>query len=194
MASSRASASRPWLILAALEAVCFGPYFRSIGFYLDDWLHLELAGDGKTGLLASMRAFAARGGFSARPLDVPYFALFMSAGGAHPTFYRAVLVVLHLAVVALFYLLCREFSDDRELSLLSAALGLALPLGDASELWWSVSQQMLATALILASLWRHAKRSRAGHRGPAELVLSQLLYLLALLLYEGGIAFPLFLG
>ncbi|MFH2202045.1 MAG: hypothetical protein ABIJ96_02920 [Elusimicrobiota bacterium] len=183
---------RRLLILLALEAVCFGPYLFSTGFYLDDYvfLHYVIADVGPGGtpdLAAGIRSFAA-GGFWNRPAEILHYPLLIWLGGMKPWLYRCVGLALELLLGVFMFLTFRRISGDGCLALLAGVFALAYPNHTVTHVWMTASAPVASFVLVFASLALHGRA--LARRDKRAAVGAQALFLFALLEYEAVAFFP----
>jgi hypothetical protein len=115
-AISKASPIARWHWLIALvsilvvELACFGPIFKKVGFYLDDWITLSLISFGPQSFFDSFHHYLVSDPrVIVRPVEALYYVLEFFMFGTEPLGYH--LVNAGLEVVAAF-LLYRPLSLD----------------------------------------------------------------------------------
>ncbi|MBI4422185.1 MAG: hypothetical protein HY554_00565 [Elusimicrobia bacterium] len=177
-------------LLLAAEAVGFAFVVPRAGFYLDDWIFLDLTA-GPGGLLAGMRGMLAAG-YAARPGAILHFAVLGALGGFSPGFYLAVGLALKALEGFLLFLLLERLWRGRAPALAAAALAVLHPARAATHFWYCNSNQGVASCLVLGSLLVHEAWLRRG--GTARLLGSLALYLAGALFYESGALLPLALA
>jgi len=180
-----ARAGRTLFILLLLEALCFGPYLFSTGFYLDDYVFLhyvirDVGPNGAPDLWAGIRSFA-QGGFWNRPAEILHYPLLICLGGMKPWVYRFVGLGMEALLGVFMFLVFRRLSGDEYLGLLASVFALVFPNHTATHLWMTTSAPVAAVVFVFASLALHAR----GRRWAA-----QALYLAAMLEYEAVAFFP----
>jgi hypothetical protein len=180
----------PFLLIAAVEGLSFGPCILHRGFYCDDWMFLynDFLSEGIWDAFRRM----AQGGFWVRPVEILHYPLFYSLGLPHPVIAQAMLLALKIAEGCLFFRLLDRLLGWRELALWATFLALAYPNRSATHLWFANSPQGVSVVLVLISMLLHESWTR--NRKGLWLAGSAACYLSALLSYESITFAPLLLG
>ncbi len=122
-----------------------------------------------------------------RPLNSLSYMLDHYLWGVHPFWYHLENVLLHVLVVALFYLLLLEVFEDRRLAFFAAVLFAVYPVNAETVDFVSARNTLFCALFSLASLLFLAKG------GPKWTILSLVAYFLALLGKEPAVVLPFFL-
>ena len=122
-----------------------------------------------------------------RPLNSLSYMLDHYLWGVHPFWYHLENVLLHVLVVALFYLLLLEVFEDRWLAFFAAVLFAVYPVNAETVDFVSARNTLFCALFSLASLLFLAKG------GPKWTILSLVAYFLALLGKEPAVVLPFFL-
>src|SRR4051812_1027791 len=125
-----------------------------------------------------------------RPLLLVWMRLNHFLFGLNPVGWHASSVLLHLGATALAFALAKRILQDANAALVAAAIFLLHPLQVESVAWPSAANESLAAIFIFASyvFFLKSNESEAASR---NLVLSWLMFALALLTKETAIIAPL---
>jgi Tfp pilus assembly protein PilF len=168
-----------WIVLAAV-ALAFLPALRG-EFNWDDDLYVE-----NNPLLAAPLPRGAGAIFTSvvasnyHPVTILSLALDYRLGGSEPVVYHLTNVVLHLANVALVYLLVYRLSGSRSAAWVAALMFGIHPLRVESVAWISGRKDLLYAFFYLASLLAYLRHAR-GERPAGAYLASVGLFVLSLL-------------
>lgn len=157
-----------WLValvaIIALEIACFGPIFKRVGFYLDDWITLNLIKFGPQSFFESYHHYLISDPrVIVRPVEAFYYAAEFCLFGVHPLGYHLVNAGLEVAAALVLYRALAELTDRPALSLVAGLLLIIYPNHDVTHYWATCSSENLSLALSMASLLfttEAVKRSR----------------------------------
>jgi len=125
-----------------------------------------------------------------RPLTMLSFAVEYSMAGLHPLLFHLDNIALHLLCSFLVYLIFGSFMKDRRAALFAALLFAAHPVHVEAVSWVSGRAELLAAALSFLTALIFIKRPH----GARYVLLSCLVFLLALLSKESAVTMPVLLG
>ena len=124
-----------------------------------------------------------------RPLLLIWLRLNHALFAFNPVGWHAALIALHLAATAVAFLLARRLLQDPSAALVAAAIFLTHPIQVESAAWPSAANEPLAAIFVFACYLLFLKsRVEESNR---DLLLSWLMFALALLSKETAIAAPL---
>ena len=143
------------LSLILLQALCFGPIFGHVGFYLDDWatlciLHFAPKEGGFFGLLHHYLFNDSR--VLIRPLEVLHYGTLYWLFGEKPLPYHISNLAFEALNSLLFYCILIRLTGRRALSYAGALVLLLYPSHDAAHYWAIASSLILSLVFYLASL------------------------------------------
>lgn len=140
------------LAIAAAAALAFAPILQT-PFLYDDYTHITDAAHFTWGAVAHQFGPVTGRGLFFRPVGFFLYWLNYLWAGANPMWWHASSVALHVLCGFLIYVLCREIGVAHFASL-AGALAFTLT-GAAAETvaWIDARFDLMATALVLASLW-----------------------------------------
>jgi hypothetical protein len=174
------SARQDCLFLGLVMLLSLILYVKGLGFYDDDWYLIEEFGRSQDqSLLGLVRGFDP--GSSAaqiRPVSLTYYAALYSAFGLHPFGYHLVNAAVLIAGVMLFYIILRELSQNRLLSLAIAMVYGLLPHYSTNRFWYAAFEGNQSMALYFFSLYCDLRMLKAR---PAQLWLWKTLSVVGLL-------------
>jgi|tagenome__1003787_1003787.scaffolds.fasta_scaffold20968853_2 tetratricopeptide (TPR) repeat protein len=125
-----------------------------------------------------------------RPLLLLWMRINHALFDFNPVGWHAALIALHLAATALAFLLARKLLRDARAALVTAAIFLLHPVQIESVVWPSAANEPLAAIFIIASYLFFLK-SRDEESANRNLLLSWLMFALALMTKETAIVAPL---
>ena len=177
--------SAPWRSPAALGAAFIAVLlvshrlFRPLaGFYQDDWLFLEILRKGG-GLWGGFARYVDI--YKSRPVDIVQMPLAFWLADGRPWAGQLLMTLLEAAEAGLLFAFALRLTGRRGLAWSVAILALLYPGRPVLHVWLSISCQLVAHILLLASLLLFA----GGRRGPALA-----LYAAGALCYESVVFLP----
>ena len=176
-----------WLLallsIVALELACFGPIFKKVGFYLDDWITLNLIKFGPQSFFESFHHYLISDPrVIVRPVEALYYVLLFFMFGINPLGYHLVNAGLEVAAAFLLFRALADLTDRPALSLVAGLVLIIYPNHDVTHYWATCSSENLSLALSMASLLfttRAVKHSRAVFQ-----IASVLCFALSMFCYE----------
>jgi hypothetical protein len=160
---------RDCAFLALVVAASCVLYVGGLGFYSDDWCHLQLMVNAPDQSLAGMlKSFYSQGwGVYSRPLQVAYLTGLYWLFGLNPVAMHLVNCAVFAGAIVLFYMSLREVGLPRILALVAPLMYALLPHYSAHRFWFAAFQGNLSMLLYFLSLYacvrgvRDAARARA---------------------------------
>lgn len=146
-----------WLIalslIIAFEFVCFGPIVNKVGFYLDDWITLNLIEWGPKSLFPAFHKYLLSDPrVIVRPVEAFFYVVEFFAFGLKPIGYHLVNVALEIAAAFFLYLSLFDLTRKPALSLVAGLILIAYPNHDVTHYWSTCSSENVSLALSMASL------------------------------------------
>lgn len=190
--SKRATGVKRWLIWPAAAIGGTLPFAAvvwagsSIGYLLDDWLHLVLA----RALPDPFYLFThdcMLGAFF-RPLGTAWWWWLSRIGDPEPTMRHLIAAGLYLTGAIMIGLAVRAWRDDGRVGLTAAVLWLASPIGLSGLCWFSCAYDLLAVALAGLALWRGLRFIQYGWK--PDLFFAGLAAMLAMWSKESALILP----
>ncbi|MBI5245419.1 MAG: hypothetical protein HY922_17280 [Elusimicrobia bacterium] len=187
-----ASSSAPYVLLAlAAFLCCGGPRIAQLGFYRDDWIHMEKYQEAGSSS-AILRRLAKEPNAVDRPLGIPLGVAVYALSGIRPLGWHLTELCIN---ILLAFCICRvllAFRCPRSASLLAAMLFLAYPSKDVTLFWMGTMIVPLSAAMFLLAYLAHLSYVRTGRN--AMLFLSALAFLASPALYDSCVLLaPLYL-
>lgn len=145
------------ICLLLVEALCFGPGIKQIGFYLDDWSMFSQLHFCSQDFFSLMRQCLSDIRVQIRPLEAPYFVLLQLLFNDRPLGAHLVNCGMEVLSAWFLYLSLTRIISDRALSLVAALLFLLYPSHDATHYWITASSATLSMMLYTMSLWLSLK-------------------------------------
>lgn len=158
-------------------------------FVGDDFTWFRWAADSPKSFSEILRYFTHSDGFFYRPGTKIYFLLMYSVFWFNQVVYHAVSIMLHFAIVALFFLLAKKILRSFSISLLASFLFLLIS-GYSEAVFWISSTGYLFNAfftlssLLLFIFWEEKRKI-------VYYVLSLIALFLGLLFHELGVVIPI---
>jgi hypothetical protein len=142
------------------------PFWKSLGFYSDDWQFLSSMTFCDNHTISGQWACLVSDSpeTQLRPLQALGRYLMYNAFGLEPAGYHLVNSLIFCAAVVLLYLLLRQLNCSRVTSLCVALLFGSLPHYTADRFWIAAAEANLSIALCFLSFWAAAKASGALDR------------------------------
>lgn len=138
-----------------------------------------------------LATYSATGNFY-RPLNVAWFMLEYWLFGLAPPGWHLASLACHLAATLAVYYLARQWTGERLTAALAALFFGLHPVHMEAVAWISGPNDLLITALMIASFLAYAQ-ARERNR-PSQWVLSLALFAIALLIKEPAVVLPAFLA
>jgi len=184
---SRSLAVRQNLVAAVLfttlELLCFAPIFKRVGFYLDDWITLNLLDFGpKSFLSACWQYLISDPRVVARPVEAFYYVVLYFMFGLKPLGYHVLNAGLEIGAAFFLYLAISRLTGRRALAAVAGLILIIYPNHDVTHYWATCSSENLSLLLVMASLY--CTVVAAGSKSLAFHALSALAIALSLFCYE----------
>ncbi len=140
-------------IIVALEFACFGPILNKVGFYLDDWITLNLIQSGPRSLFSAFHQYLLSDPrVIVRPVEAFFYVIEFFAFGLKPLGYHLVNAGLEIASAFFLYLALFELTRKSALSLVAGLILIIYPNHDVTHYWATCSSENVSLALSMASL------------------------------------------
>src|ERR1700733_6448889 len=142
------------------------PFWKSLGFYSDDWAFLSSMTFCDNHTISGQWACLVSDSPETRlrPIQALERYLMYKAFGLEPVGYHVVNSLIFCAAVVLLYLLLRQLNFSRVTSLCVALLFGSLPHYSADRFWISAAEANLSMALCFFGFWAAAKASGGLNR------------------------------
>ncbi len=140
-------------IIVALEFACFGPILNKVGFYLDDWITLNLIQSGPRSLFSAFHQYLLSDPrVIVRPVEAFFYVIEFFAFGLKPVGYHLVNAGLEIAAAFFLYLALFDLTRKPALSLVAGLILIIYPNHDVTHYWATCSSENVSLALSMASL------------------------------------------
>jgi hypothetical protein len=140
-------------LLIALEFACFGPILNKVGFYLDDWITLNLMQWGPHSLFSAFHQYMLSDPrVIVRPVEAFFYVVEFFAFGLKPIGYHLVNAALEVASAFFLYIALHDLTRKPALSLVAGLILIAYPNHDVTHYWATCSSENLSLALSMLSL------------------------------------------
>jgi hypothetical protein len=140
-------------LIVALEFACFGPILNKVGFYLDDWITLNLIQSGPHSLFSAFHQYLLSDPrVIVRPVEAFFYVIEFFAFGLKPFGYHLVNAVLEIASAFFLYLALFDLTRKPALSLVAGLILIIYPNHDVTHYWATCSSENVSLALSMASL------------------------------------------
>jgi hypothetical protein len=178
-------------ILSVLTLLCFLPVFRADFVYDDHALILDnplVTKNGVTTRQIFSQPFPWEGNsFNFyRPLTILCYRLNAFSGTPSAFWFHAVNVMIHILVVALFFLCCRRLFQEDNYALFASLLFALMPAHAEAVCWLSARGDLLIGLAGILILFQHEERRQNARR---HFFLVPLTFGLALLVKESAVVF-----
>lgn len=171
------------LVLVAFEFVCFGPIVNKVGFYLDDWITLNLIYWGPKSFFSAFHHYILSDPrVIVRPVEALFYVVEFFAFGLKPLGYHLVNAVLEVASAFLLYLTLFDLTRKPALSLVAGLILIAYPNHDVTHYWSTCSSENVSLALSMASICFSVKAAINSSR--AFFIWSVVTFALSIFCYE----------
>ena len=172
-----------FVTIVGLEIACFGPIFSRVGFYLDDWITLNLIHWGPHSLFSAFHHYLLSDPrVVVRPVEAFFYVIEYFAFGLKPIGYHLVNAGLEIASAFFLYVALFELTRKSALSLVAALILIAYPNHDVTHYWATCSSENVSLALSMASLALSTKA--AMYSKIKYFYLSLVCFLLSIFCYE----------
>lgn len=170
-------------LIIAVESVCFGPIVNKVGFYLDDWITLNLIQWGPKSFFSAFHHYLLSDPrVIVRPVEAFFYVVEFFVFGLKPIGYHLVNAALEIASAFFLYVALFDLTRKPALSLVAGLILIAYPNHDVTHYWSTCSSENVSLALSMASLalsTRGAIRSRLNYYCAAVVC-----FLLSIFCYE----------
>lgn len=189
--------SSPYIIVSALfllSLVLFAPILNNF-FVGDDFTWFRWVADcsGNCSIPSTItHYFTDAGGFFYRPGTKIYFFVMYSMFWLNQVIYHMVSIMLHFAVVALFYFLARKIIKNNLMAVFAALLFLIMSGALEAVFWISTTGYLFSAVFGLSSLLLFIKWCEG--KKPYFLVGSFVSILFALMFHEMGVVYPVLIA
>lgn len=139
--------------IVALEIACFGPIFSKVGFYLDDWITLNLIQWGPKSLFSAFHQYLLSDPrVIVRPVEAFFYVVEFFAFGLKPLGYHLVNAALEVLSAFFLYIALFDLTRKPALSLVAGLILVAYPNHDVTHYWATCSSENVSLALSMASI------------------------------------------
>jgi len=170
------------IVPVGLAALAFHPILHAY-FWADDFMHLFTIAD--AGLARFF--FEAAGAHLYFTRNTVFWACYRLFG-LHAEWYFALVLLTHLANVALLFVVARRLTGSLPLACFGAALWGIAPANAGTLGWYSVYGQALAATMLLGVLSQIVRHARDGRVGVRTAALWALLSVIASTCFGTGLA------
>lgn len=140
-------------LIVAFEFVCFGPIVNKVGFYLDDWITLNLIQWGPKSFFSAFHQYLLSDPrVIVRPVEAFFYVVEFFIFGLKPIGYHLVNAALEIASAFLLYVALCDLTRKPALSLVAGLILIAYPNHDVTHYWSTCSSENVSLALSMASL------------------------------------------
>ncbi|MFN8554086.1 MAG: hypothetical protein U0103_21635 [Candidatus Obscuribacterales bacterium] len=140
-------------LIIAFEFVCFGPIVNKVGFYLDDWITLNLIQWGPKSFFSAFHQYLLSDPrVIVRPVEAFFYVVEFFVFGLKPIGYHLVNAALEIASAFLLYVALCDLTRKPALSLVAGLILIAYPNHDVTHYWSTCSSENVSLALSMASL------------------------------------------
>jgi hypothetical protein len=137
--------------------------------------------------------FSGQPGNYYRPLFELWLLIHYSLFGLNPAWWHAMTVLVHLAVVAMVYVLARRVTGDRLTSAIATVIFALHPTHIETVAWVSGVPDALLAVFAIGSMLAYARARESGERRTFFVAVSAVTYGMAMLCKETGVMLPLLL-
>lgn len=140
-------------LIIGLEFAIFGPIVNKVGFYLDDWITLNLIQWGPKSFFPAFHQYLLSDPrVIVRPVEALFYVVEFFAFGLKPLGYHLVNTALEITSAFFLYIALFDLTRKPALSLVAGLILIAYPNHDVTHYWSTCSSENVSLALSMASL------------------------------------------